>query len=168
MAAKNMVARQRLIGKPPSVKPGTQPACDNATSRTSSDKEAKLMQKTLLIGYLGKDPEMKYSPGGTAITTFTIASTERWKDSAGEPQEHTEWFFDLPTMVYFFPSERASERCSSMRCLLPSSLVVAPCLISSMTCGRVSDGSSANSLAAKFTTLGVAMDVGKTAYDDKS
>ena len=49
------------------------------------------MQKTLLIGYLGKDPEMKYTPGGTAIATFTIASTERWKNSAGEPQEHTEW-----------------------------------------------------------------------------
>ena len=49
------------------------------------------MQKTLLIGYLGKDPEMKYTAGGTAIATFTIASTERWKNSAGEPQEHTEW-----------------------------------------------------------------------------
>jgi len=44
------------------------------------------MQKTLLIGYLGKDPEMKCTPGGTAITTFTIASTERWKNGAGEPQ----------------------------------------------------------------------------------
>ena len=50
------------------------------------------MQKTLLIGYLGKDPEMKYTAGGTAIATFTIAGTERWKNSAGEPQEHTEWF----------------------------------------------------------------------------
>jgi single-strand DNA-binding protein len=50
------------------------------------------MQKTLLIGYLGKDPEMKYIPRGTAIATFTIAITERWKNSAGEPQEHTEWF----------------------------------------------------------------------------
>ena len=40
------------------------------------------MQKTLLIGYLGKDPEMKYTAGGTAIATFTIASTERWKNSA--------------------------------------------------------------------------------------
>ena len=50
------------------------------------------MQKTLLIGYLGKDPEMKYIAGGTPITTFTIASTERWKNSAGGPQEHTEWF----------------------------------------------------------------------------
>ena len=44
------------------------------------------MQKTLLIGYLGKDPEMKYTAGGTGIATFTIASTERWKNSAGEPQ----------------------------------------------------------------------------------
>jgi len=42
------------------------------------------MQKTLLIGYLGKDPEMKYTPGGTAIATFTIASTERWKNGAGD------------------------------------------------------------------------------------
>src|SRR6516225_1572803 len=50
------------------------------------------MQKTLLIGYLGKDPEMKYTTGGTAIATFTTASTERWKNSAGELQEHTEWF----------------------------------------------------------------------------
>ena len=50
------------------------------------------MQKILLIGYLGKDPEMKYTPGGTAITTFTIASTERWKNGGGELQEHTEWF----------------------------------------------------------------------------
>ena len=35
------------------------------------------MQKTLLIGYLGREPEMKNTAGGTAITTFTIASTER-------------------------------------------------------------------------------------------
>jgi single-strand DNA-binding protein len=44
------------------------------------------------LDILGKDPELKYTPGGTAITTFTIAGTERWKNSAGEPQEHTEWF----------------------------------------------------------------------------
>ena len=50
------------------------------------------MQKFLLIGHLGKDPEMKYTPGGTAITTFSVASTERWKNGDGELQEHTEWF----------------------------------------------------------------------------
>ena len=35
---------------------------------------------------------MKYTPGGTAITTFSVASTERWKNGGGELQEHTEWF----------------------------------------------------------------------------
>jgi hypothetical protein len=38
---------------------------------------------------------MKYTPGDTAITTFTIASTELWKNGAGEPQEHTEWHQSL-------------------------------------------------------------------------
>ena len=50
------------------------------------------MQKVLLIGYLGKDPEVKYSQQGTAIAQFSVATTERWKDKSGELQEHTEWF----------------------------------------------------------------------------
>lgn len=50
------------------------------------------MQKVLLIGYLGRDPEVKYSQQGTAIAQFSLATTERWKDKDGEPQEHTEWF----------------------------------------------------------------------------
>lgn len=50
------------------------------------------MQKVLLIGYLGRDPEVRYSAQGTAITQFSVATTERWKDKSGEPQEHTEWF----------------------------------------------------------------------------
>ena len=44
------------------------------------------MQKFLLIGYVGKDPEMKATPAGTAITTFSVASTERWKNNSGELQ----------------------------------------------------------------------------------
>jgi single-strand DNA-binding protein len=50
------------------------------------------MQKVLLIGNLGRDPEVKYSQQGTAIAQFSVATTERWKDKAGELQEHTEWF----------------------------------------------------------------------------
>ena len=50
------------------------------------------MQKVLLIAYLGKDPEVKYSQQGTAIAQFSVATTERWKDKSGELQEHTEWF----------------------------------------------------------------------------
>ena len=51
------------------------------------------MQKVLLIGYLGKDPEVKYGQQGTTVAQFSVAVTERWKDkSSGELQEHTEWF----------------------------------------------------------------------------
>jgi single-strand DNA-binding protein len=50
------------------------------------------MQKVMLIGYLGRDPEVKYSQQGTAIAQFSVATSERWKDKEGELQEHTEWF----------------------------------------------------------------------------
>jgi len=50
------------------------------------------MQKVLLIGYLGRDPAVKYSQQGTAIAQFSVATTERWKDKDGELQERTEWF----------------------------------------------------------------------------
>jgi single-strand DNA-binding protein len=50
------------------------------------------MQKVLLIGNLGRDPDVKYSQQGTAVAQFSVATTERWKDKDGEPQEHTEWF----------------------------------------------------------------------------
>ena len=50
------------------------------------------MQKVMLIGYLGRDPEVKYSQQGSAIAQFSVATTERWKDKGGELQEHTEWF----------------------------------------------------------------------------
>jgi single-strand DNA-binding protein len=50
------------------------------------------MQKVLLIGYLGRDPEVKYSQQGTAIAQFSVATTERWKDKGSTLQEHTEWF----------------------------------------------------------------------------
>src|SRR5579884_2533359 len=50
------------------------------------------MQKILIIGYLGRDPELKYSPQGAVVAQFSIASTERWKDKNGELQERTEWF----------------------------------------------------------------------------
>ena len=49
------------------------------------------INKVILIGRLGKDPEMRYTPGGKAVTNFTMATSESWKDDSGEKQEHTEW-----------------------------------------------------------------------------
>jgi single-strand DNA-binding protein len=52
---------------------------------------AKSVNKVILIGNLGKDPEVKYTPQGTAVAKFTLATNERFKDKNGEWQDRTEW-----------------------------------------------------------------------------
>ncbi len=50
------------------------------------------VNKVILVGNLGRDPETRYAPEGGAITNISIATTEQWKDKAsGEKQERTEW-----------------------------------------------------------------------------
>jgi single-strand DNA-binding protein len=49
------------------------------------------VNKVILIGNLGRDPETRYMPDGGAITNISIATTETWKDKQGEKQEKTEW-----------------------------------------------------------------------------
>lgn len=49
------------------------------------------VNKVILIGNLGRDPETRYSPDGAAITNVSIATTRRYKDSSGQQQEETEW-----------------------------------------------------------------------------
>ncbi len=49
------------------------------------------VNKVILIGNLGKDPETRYLPSGDAVANFSIATTETFKDKSGAKQEHTEW-----------------------------------------------------------------------------
>ena len=49
------------------------------------------VNKVILVGNLGKDPETRYTTGGEAVTNIRIATTDTWKDKAGEKQEKTEW-----------------------------------------------------------------------------
>jgi single-strand DNA-binding protein len=49
------------------------------------------VNKVILIGNLGRDPEVRYMPSGDAVANITIATTETWKDKGGEKQEQTEW-----------------------------------------------------------------------------
>jgi single-strand DNA-binding protein len=49
------------------------------------------VNKVILIGNLGKDPETRYLPSGDAVTNISIATSEKFKDKSGEQQEHTEW-----------------------------------------------------------------------------
>jgi len=53
---------------------------------------ARGVNKVILVGNLGKDPETRYMPSGSAVTNLRIATTEAWKDKqSGEAQERTEW-----------------------------------------------------------------------------
>lgn len=50
------------------------------------------LNKAIIIGHLGKDPEVKYMPNGEAVVNFSVATTETWKDKqSGEKKERTEW-----------------------------------------------------------------------------
>ena len=49
------------------------------------------VNKVILIGRLGKDPETRYMPNGEAVTNVTLATSENWKDKSGVKQEKTEW-----------------------------------------------------------------------------
>lgn len=52
----------------------------------------KDLNKVMIIGRLGTDPEMRYTPGGNPVTTFRVAAGRQWKDSQGEMHDETEWF----------------------------------------------------------------------------
>ena len=49
------------------------------------------LNKVLLIGNLGRDPEVRFTPGGKAVARFSIATSETWSDQEGQKQERTEW-----------------------------------------------------------------------------
>jgi single-strand DNA-binding protein len=50
-----------------------------------------MVNKVMLIGRLGKDPDIRYTPDGTMVTTFRMATDEQWKDKNGEKVQKTEW-----------------------------------------------------------------------------
>ncbi|HXO37031.1 MAG TPA: single-stranded DNA-binding protein [Candidatus Acidoferrum sp.] len=52
---------------------------------------AKSVNKVILVGNLGKDPEVKFTPSGVPVAKFSLATNERFKDKAGEWQDRTEW-----------------------------------------------------------------------------
>lgn len=50
------------------------------------------LNKVMIIGHLGRDPEMRYTPSGRPVATFTVATTRSWHSASGERHEETEWF----------------------------------------------------------------------------
>lgn len=51
-----------------------------------------MYQNTIVIGHLGGDPSMRYTPSGASVTNFSVATTRKWTNAQGEPQEKTTWF----------------------------------------------------------------------------
>lgn len=51
-----------------------------------------MYQTTIIIGNLGRDPEMRYTPSGVPVTSFSVATSRRWNNANGEQQEKTTWF----------------------------------------------------------------------------
>ncbi|MCA9994381.1 MAG: single-stranded DNA-binding protein [Anaerolineales bacterium] len=52
-----------------------------------------MYQKVIIVGNLGRDPEMRYMPDGTAVTSFSVATSRRWTDrNSGQPVDETTWF----------------------------------------------------------------------------
>ena len=63
------------------------------------------LNKVMIIGNLGKDPEMRYTPSGKPVTTFNVATSRTWNTSSGERRTETEWF----TVVAW---NRLAEQCN--------------------------------------------------------
>jgi len=53
---------------------------------------ARGLNKVMVIGNVGRDPEMRYTPSGKPVTSFSVATTRSWTNSEGERREETEWF----------------------------------------------------------------------------
>ncbi|HCU57941.1 MAG TPA: single-stranded DNA-binding protein [Anaerolineaceae bacterium] len=53
---------------------------------------ARGLNKVMVIGYLGRDPEMRYTPNGKSVVSFSIACDRSWKNADGEKQTETDWF----------------------------------------------------------------------------
>ncbi|MFQ6016243.1 MAG: single-stranded DNA-binding protein [Anaerolineae bacterium] len=51
-----------------------------------------MYQKIVIAGHLGSDPEMRYTPSGTPVTNFSVATNRRWTDAEGQSREETTWF----------------------------------------------------------------------------
>jgi single-strand DNA-binding protein len=52
---------------------------------------ARGLNKVMIIGHLGRDPEMRYTPNGRPVTSFSVATTRTWTSAEGERREETEW-----------------------------------------------------------------------------
>jgi single-strand DNA-binding protein len=81
-----------------------------------------MFHKVILVGNLGRDPEMRYTPGGQAVTNLSVATNRRYTDSSGESREETVWF---RVSVWGRSAEAANQYLSKGRQVLVEGRLVA-------------------------------------------
>ncbi len=81
-----------FLHKPRVISSSQAPAVSGRVQRgTKEFLMARSVNKVILVGHVGKDPEVKYTPSGTAVANFSIATNDRFKDKDGQWQDRTEW-----------------------------------------------------------------------------
>jgi len=76
----------------PCEQQGCQKAKLGLGSSIEEHKMSRGLNKVMIIGHLGRDPEMRYTPSGKPVTTFTVATSRTWNSTDGERHTETEWF----------------------------------------------------------------------------
>lgn len=79
----------QLFSNPPHLRPMTD---WNRPEEKGDSTQAACVNKIILVGYLGKDPEQRFTQSGRPVTSFTVATSETWKLDDGEREQRTEWF----------------------------------------------------------------------------
>ena len=92
------------------------------------------VNKVILVGNLGQDPEARFTPQGTAVTNLSVATNESWKDQSGEIKEKTEWH---RVVMYGWFILKAVSKPGNGKTRIRSSgvprkfvVIVSPCLVS--------------------------------------
>jgi single-strand DNA-binding protein len=63
----------------------------HSVASNRAEEGTSMVNKAIIIGNLGRDPEVRFTPSGRAVAKFTVATSERWTDQQGQRQEKTEW-----------------------------------------------------------------------------
>ena len=109
-----------------------------------------MYQRLVLVGNLGRDPEMRYSPNGIPITNFPVATNHKWSDPEGKIQEETVWF---RIAVYGKQAETCNEYLAKGQKVLVEGTLVADPKNGGPRVYERKDGSSGASFEVRATTV---------------
>jgi single-strand DNA-binding protein len=71
---------------------GNRETVEGESPEVNTEETPLCLNRVMVIGNLGRDPEMRYTPGGQAVTSFSLAATRKWTTASGDRRDATEWF----------------------------------------------------------------------------